>query len=131
MIVIRILWSLVTIAVVIIATGVSFTFLSDFRNDYQVFKNGKKVKGICLKRIRRGKEYYSEVEWVDDDITYSNEFLILPKLKPYPYNIIVYIWNYKANLGIYTLLYDLSMVLLAAFIAVMGIITFFEEFIFN
>lgn len=84
-----------------------------------------------MKRIRRGKEYYSKVEWSDDDITYSNEFLILPKLKPHPYNITIYIWNYKANLGVYTLLYDLSMVLLATFIEVMGIITFFEEFIFN
>ena len=98
-----IIYAVGTISSIIVA-------LTSFRaliEDIIIIRRGNKFEGECIDGRFYGREYYLIVQWNQDDIQHEDRFLAVCRIKKYPYKVSVYSYNYKTNLGITSLLYNL------------------------
>lgn len=75
--------------------------------DIIIIKRGNKFDGECVNGRFHGREYYLIVQWTQDGVQHEDSFPAVSRMKHYPYKVDVYSYNYKTNLGVKSLLYNL------------------------
>ncbi len=119
MIFLQMFYYLIGIVCTLVVGYAFLLYIKDLNEDWHVYREGIKCSGYCTHGFWRGKDFLLNIEWLDNNnIPHMAEVHGLRKMKKYPYQIIVYSNDTKANMGLYTVIYDFlnSTVLLLLFI---------------